>query len=55
MTAEPGPSTVFVLGELVLALATSYLAQNGREGLSRLLRGGVTLAFLAASCGSATG
>jgi hypothetical protein len=37
---------VFVLGELVLALATSYLAQNGREGLSRLLRGGVTIAFL---------
>lgn len=37
---------VFVLGELVLALVTSYLAQNGREGLSRLIRGGVTIAFL---------
>jgi hypothetical protein len=37
---------VFVLGEVVLALATSYLAQTGREGLSRFIRGGVTIAFL---------
>jgi hypothetical protein len=37
---------VLVMGELVLALATNYLAQTGREGLSRLIRGGVTLAFL---------
>jgi hypothetical protein len=37
---------VLVLCELVLALATSYLAQTGREGLSRLIRGGATLAFL---------
>ena len=35
-----------MLGELVLALATSWLAQKGREGLSRLIRGGVTIAVL---------
>jgi hypothetical protein len=37
---------VLVLGELVLALATSYLAQTGREGLSRLIRVGATIAVL---------
>jgi hypothetical protein len=36
-----------VLGELILGLATSYLAQSGRVVPSRLLNGAVTIALLA--------
>ena len=37
---------LLVLGELLLAFATTWLAQKGREGLSRLISGAVTFAVL---------
>jgi len=41
-----GVVALVVAGELVLGLGTSYLAQTGRDGLSRLIGGGVSIALL---------